>query len=686
MEKAKFIIGKNKKNKLFGEILFEDGKKMPIPSHVLLNESYNDKECEVSRDSHGHIEKIVYEGKELFSKRLVDHKQSARTITSVYNEKVDFNKKQTGLHFFGKKNNQNYGPAKAPYNFIPLNMSVVEGEKVPNFNKYYVDEDKLTGYRRMTGYIDCRLETLTPLYIRDTNSNIEQEANENPDFFSPGGKLKIPGSSLRGMIRNLVEIASWSKFKFFDDKLLYYRGLADMSSLQKEYRDNMSSKDRRTGKSIYKFNAGYLIKDGLNYFIIPAILEDGKQFIQVKKRDKTEEFTVEKQTNGKYLVVSGKMPQKEHDWLLNPPDFGAERILIPRKDILFYVSDENKYKDDDKKPECARKDGDLLRLLKCSEEKMTPCFYVRWKDRKGEDRVTFGHTGYFRLAYKKSIGEHIPDYLKDESKLDMAEAIFGKELSHASRVFFEDAVLLPGQQDVLMPKKSPKILSGPKPTNFQHYLRQDGKELKTLNHWNSECYIRGHKLYWHRNNKDWYEKEIIKDKQHTIIKAVKPGTIFNFRIRFENLSKVELGALLFVLDLPENHYHKLGMGKPLGLGSIKITPSLFLIDRKKRYTRLFENNKWYLAIEEASMGEYKRDFEEYILGKMKEDERGDANCLWDVGRMKELREMLDWGNVSKKDWLDKTRYMEIGHIQNGKKENEFKYRRVLPKPSEVVKL
>lgn len=665
MEKAKFIIGKNKKNKLFGSVSFEDGKKMPIPSNIPLKESYNNMECEVLREK-GQIVEIIYEGQKLLQKQSIKPKQDTGNETPRHNGKTDFNNKFSRSNFIRPRDEQNWEPAKAPYNFIPLNMSVVEGEYPPDLNKYHES--------RLTGYIDCRLETLTPLYIRDTSDNIVQEAKENPDFFSPGGRLKIPGSSLRGMIRNLVEIVSWGKFKFFDDKLFYYRGLADMSSLRKEYRDNMSSNDRDTGKSIYKFNAGYLMKDGLNYFIIPAILEEGKQFTQVKKRDKTEEFKVEKQANGKYLVVSGKMQKKEHDWLINPPDFGAERILIPRKDILFYDSDENRYKDDNKKPECARKDGDLLRLLRCSENNLTPCFYIKWKDRKGEDRVAFGHTGYFRLAYKKSIEEHIPEYLKDESKLDIAEAIFGKESSHASRVFFEDAALLPGQKDVLMPEKSPKILSGPKPTTFQHYLRQDGKELKTLNHWNSECYIRGHKLYWHRNNKDWHEKEIINDKQHTIIRAVKPGTIFNFRIRFENLSKVELGALLFVLDLPKNHYHKLGMGKPLGLGSVKITPSLFLTDRKKRYTRLFENNKWYLALEETSMGEYKRDFEEYILGKIKEDERGNARSLWDVGRMRELRVMLDWGNVSKKDWLEKTRYMELG---------EFKSRRVLPKPSEV---
>ena len=37
-----------------------------------------------------------------------------------------------------------------------------------------------------------------------------------------------------------------------------------------------------------------------------------------------------------------------------------------------------------------------------------------------------------------------------------------------------------------------------------------------------------------------------------------------------NLSDVELGALLWLLSLPENHYHRLGGAKPLGFGSIKL--------------------------------------------------------------------------------------------------------------------
>ncbi|MEN9226897.1 MAG: TIGR03986 family CRISPR-associated RAMP protein [Thermostichus sp. DRC_bins_24] len=63
-----------------------------------------------------------------------------------------------------------------------------------------------------------------------------------------------------------------------------------------------------------------------------------------------------------------------------------------------------------------------------------------------------------------------------------------------------------------------------------------------------------------------------RDNQNRSIKSwVKPGTEFTFSIDITNLSQVELGALLYLLNLPENHYHRLGGGKPLGFGSVRLS-------------------------------------------------------------------------------------------------------------------
>ncbi len=63
-----------------------------------------------------------------------------------------------------------------------------------------------------------------------------------------------------------------------------------------------------------------------------------------------------------------------------------------------------------------------------------------------------------------------------------------------------------------------------------------------------------------------------RDNQNRSIRAwVKPGTEFTFSIDITNLSQVELGALLYLLNLPENHFHRLGGGKPLGFGSVRLS-------------------------------------------------------------------------------------------------------------------
>lgn len=45
---------------------------------------------------------------------------------------------------------------------------------------------------------------------------------------------------------------------------------------------------------------------------------------------------------------------------------------------------------------------------------------------------------------------------------------------------------------------------------------------------------------------------------------------FRFSIRYWNLNDVELGLLLHTLELPPGLFHKVGMGKPLGLGTVRV--------------------------------------------------------------------------------------------------------------------
>ena len=579
--------------------------------------------------------------------------------------------------------------AKAPYNFVPLNKSVVESEEVPQQDRYYSE--------RTTGYIDCELETLTPIYVRAalTEEDVKngKEAKNKSDFFSPVNRIRIPGSSLRGMIRNLVEIVSWSKFLFFEDKGFYYRGLADMSNLRKEYQNNMSSFDKTTKKSIYKMSAGYLKKIGFRYYIIPAESKNGKQFEQIPIRtaekiikDKGLNysdfiFKAFKLDNDEHLVISGRMNNKKNDWIIykKVQDSESTRIFIPDIDIDNYENDENR-----------KKEANLLSKLKEYQDGI-PCFYIKWKDEKENNRVSFGHTAMFRLAYTKSIGDHIPDNLKDGKTSDIPEAIFGKVAGKdrtflTGRVFFEDALLINLNEDPIMDECIPEpcipeTLSGPKPTTFQHYLEQDSDNIKNLKHYNSDTNIRGYKLYWHKSEIKWKKPNEFNKNIDTKIKPIKKDTKFKFRIRFENLSQIELGALLFALKLPHGCAHKIGMGKPIGLGSVKIRPALFVSDRQKRYSALFDNNEW--ALSEVQKGNedilnIMISFEKYIFDKIQKDDKKDASRLWDTPRLKQLKLLLDVEKGKQLEKKGKIQYMSI-------EPNQFKDRKVLPKPDATSK-
>ncbi len=69
-------------------------------------------------------------------------------------------------------------------------------------------------------------------------------------------------------------------------------------------------------------------------------------------------------------------------------------------------------------------------------------------------------------------------------------------------------------------------------------------------------------------------KEQRDDQNRSIRGWVKPGSTFRFLIEVTNLSTVELGALAWLLTLPPEHFHKLGYGKPLGFGSVRLDVDL----------------------------------------------------------------------------------------------------------------
>ncbi|HRQ68285.1 MAG TPA: TIGR03986 family CRISPR-associated RAMP protein [Candidatus Syntrophosphaera sp.] len=626
--------------------------------------------------------------------------------------------------------------AHAPYNFVPLPEKVVAVDlaQMPGHDVY-------TGY---TGYIDCALETRSPLYTRcalepeffarwadnirkmmsdDRKMMSDDEARRKyAQFFhlDDAERPVIPGSSLRGMVRVLVEIAGYGKMQWVTERRLFFRTV-DSSVIGKHYRSRMTGKVetgflRKRGREYYiKKCDSARIRRGLlggveelyageppnrtprwkgqpaQYCPVWVKLSNNRRFVEHIQYQSASDCS-----EGR-LVITGDVPGKKKEFVFLMPQVDAEEIPVSDEIIRrFHDEDqitlwqERAFPKDAPLP--SRSNGYLPedRFL---QREGVPIFFLR-----ENGALTFlGRAQMFRLPYTQSPLDLVPPDLRQPNDIDLAEAIFGwvpeaeREHGRAGRVYFTEAACEAGQKDIWLSDVAitPRVLASPKPTTFQHYLVQDKDKghdpnnKQQLAHYatpDNETTIRGHKLYWHRrevklddvrerNGVDWST-----DTQHTAIRPVKAGVTFRFRIYFENLRDFELGALLWVLTLPgepdKDYCHSLGMGKPLGMGAVKITPTLYLSDRAERYTRLFAGSDWQLEEKPPDTQSFICAFENFVLNGMDAKERGQARSLNEVERIKMLLKMLEWPGPDR----SLTEYMVIEPT------NEYKERPVLPDP------
>jgi len=95
------------------------------------------------------------------------------------------------------------GEIQAPYNFVPLSEQVV---KAPGEPEHSGLQDVPVPGEALSGVLEVRVHTDTPVFIGAKRGAADEEV---PAYTVPGGQEAIPGSSLRGMLRNVVEIAGF---------------------------------------------------------------------------------------------------------------------------------------------------------------------------------------------------------------------------------------------------------------------------------------------------------------------------------------------------------------------------------------------------------------------------------------------------------------------------------------------
>lgn len=175
-----------------------------------------------------------------------------------------------------------------------------------------------------------------------------------------------------------------------------------------------------------------------------------------------------------------------------------------------------------------------------------------------------------------------------------------------------------------------KILDTPKPPMpaFYFKLRNGRGSYIAKNALHPDHHVpQGRKVYLHKQAraiKPWRTNERTENlTQKSWVKPIKAGCSFYFHIDFANLSEPELGMLCYALRPTAEFRHKIGMGKPVGLGKVRLDPvGIWYIDRLKRYqeTSLFEATRYHSAWVQADEQPghwpdlYTRERQEYAQG------------------------------------------------------------------------
>ncbi|MGA9351497.1 MAG: RAMP superfamily CRISPR-associated protein [Anaerolineae bacterium] len=185
-------------------------------------------------------------------------------------------------------------------------------------------------------------------------------------------------------------------------------------------------------------------------------------------------------------------------------------------------------------------------------------------------------SGLFLRADLPEAFRHCSDW----RRLCPACRLFGSlqhGMVHAGKVSIGDATAPKGSYE-LMDFITLDVLSTPKPEArpAAYTVEKRGKNV-----------VLGRKLYRHRPDGVLQRVGQKKDHQNKTVQPVAPGATFNFEVEYNNLRESELRLLLYALALEPGLCHKVGLGKPIGLGSAQIEILGWeRIDRAARYRTL----------------------------------------------------------------------------------------------------
>lgn len=536
---------------------------------------------------------------------------------------------------------------KAPYNFVPLAQNVVFPEWASQISIDRPFEDGISGT------IEVKYVAQTPVFI----GNGKDDDKPIKSYQAANGKYAIPGSTLRGMLRNVIEIVSFSKFNRVSNATL---SLRDLTAGGKEiYRKEFSKN---------QVNGGWLIFENGRWVVYPVKyhrIKDDKieKYYQLnhgelKTREESEKrikrlkasvkvyfsqdnrmVSINKTQVGNvgFIVLTGHPGgNKRSDFIFENKKSANSKVVAYETILEFNQANAPKASD--------QKSGfDLVgKLSRCKKMGYPgiPVFYISNTD--GTPK-SLGLSMMYRLPYKKTLHDAINNSCNKNffDNMDFAECIFGKiedtkNKNHASinfslrsRVQFEDAIT-ESEPDG---NQINTILNNPKPTYYPNYIEQSGRKYSTLMDPNVK--LRGWKRYPVRNQINPIEGT---GETSSCFRPLKECTIFNGRIHFHNLKREELGALLWAITWgnDENLSHAVGMGKPYGFGQIKAEIS------SVEYLPNNDDSIEYKFASKEDLNDWMKSFTGYMEDKIRH---------WSSQKqLEELKAMANPKKAERKNW------------------------------------
>ncbi|ALV65642.1 TIGR03986 family CRISPR-associated RAMP protein [Campylobacter fetus] len=474
----------------------------------------------------------------------------------------------------------------APYNFVPLNEQIFYPDWADNVSHDIPFSDA------QSGEIDITITAKNPIFIKNHTPEGSKETLEFCHHINENGEKEyyIPSSSVKGMIRNVLEIISFGKIKI-DSKFNTISSVRDMTN------NSLVGKANKCGFLIEIDGNTKLLDCGNIITISHKILEKDYPELkslktakdkytkydllkEVKFTTKKEKFRTvallsndnNKDAKSGYLVFTGDIENKKYEFIFKNSSNYRE-ISDDTKRKFLQVYDNNK-----------SIDGEYL--IKKSPKKI-PVFFVE-KDQKIE---VIGITQLFKLAYNKTIADAAKQAAYQENKLDLSETIFGTVTNSKAlkgRVYFSHFKATAYK----FATKKEVILGTPNPSYYPNYIQQTKKANPYITLMNENAKISGWKRY--PLHSELMKPHLPNDNQdvRTTFIPLDKNTTFQGKLKFHNLKKVEIGALLSAItfhDQGDICMHNIGMAKALGYGKIDIKLELQNLKfDKKEYLKKFE--------------------------------------------------------------------------------------------------